>query len=268
MVLGDEFRDGNVRAAQGLRRFYQRLRRRLPSQVQRVRLRSDSAGYEHELIGQLVEDGVEFTISADMSEQLRAACGAVAPEEWEPLDEDDHAVRTWAEIAYVPDVPKDRQHQSPDRYVAYRVEKRQGELFADGSKVRYFAVVTNMDWRGDRLLRWHWEKAGTIEHVHDIMANELGSGVVPSKHFNLNAAYFRLNVLCHNLLQALKLVALGADHHHLRPKRLRFLLLSLAGRVVQHARQLTLQVSTAVAETMVLYQHARLRLSLLATATG
>lgn len=268
MVLGDEFRDGNVRAAQGLTRFYQRLRRRLPSQVQRVRLRSDSAGYEHELIGQLVEDGVEFTISADMSEQLRAVCAALPPEEWAPLDEDDHAVRTWAEIVYVPDVPKYRQHQPPDRYVAYRVERRQGELFADGSRVKYFAVVTNMNWRGDRLLHWHWEKAGTIEHVHDIMANELGSGVVPSKHFNLNAAYFRLNVLCHNLLQALKLVALGADHHHLRPKRLRFLLLSLAGRVVQHARQLTLQVSTAVAETMALYRRARQKLSLLATATG
>jgi Transposase DDE domain group 1 len=268
MVLGDEFRDGNVRAAQGLKRFYQRLRRRLPEQVQRVRLRSDSAGYEHELIGQLVEEGVEFTISADMSEQLRATCGAVPSEEWKSLDEDDHAVRTWADVVYVPDVPKYRQHQTPDRYVAYRVVKRQGELFADGSQVKYFAVVTNMDWRGDRLLRWHWEKAGTIEHVHDVLANELGAGVAPSKHFNINATYFRLNVLCHNLLQALKLVALGEDYHYMRPKRLRFLLLSLAGRIVRHARQLTPQVSTAVTETIALYHHARRRLSLLATVTG
>jgi hypothetical protein len=268
MVLGDEFRDGNVRAGQGLRRFYQRLRRRLPDQVQRVRLRSDSAGYEHELIGRLVEDCVEFTISADMSEQLRAACEAVPVENWQPLSEDDHAVRTWAEVVYVPAVPKYRQHQTPDRYVAYRVVKRQGDLFADGSRVKYFAVVTNMDWRGDRLLRWHWEKAGTIEHVHDVLANELGAGVVPSKHFNIDTAYFRLNVLCHNLLQALKLVALGEDYHQLRPKRLRFLLLSLAGRVVRHARQLTLQVSTAVTETIALYHLARRRLSLLAADTG
>jgi hypothetical protein len=268
MILGDEFRDGNVRAGQGLKRFYQRLRRRLPEQVQRVRLRSDSAGYEHELIGKLVEDGVEFTISADMTEQLRAACEAVAPADWQPLDEDSHAVRTWAEVVYVPDVPKYRQHQSPDRYVAYKVVNRQGEFFADGSLVKYFAVVTNMNWRGDRLLRWHWEKAGTIEHVHDVMANDLGAGVVPSKHFNIDAAYFRLNVLCHNLLQALKLVALDEDYHQLRPKRLRFLLLSLAGRVVSHARQLVLQVATAAAESMVLFSCARARLALLAQAYG
>jgi hypothetical protein len=268
MVIGDEFRDGNVRAAQGLKRFYQRLRRRLPEQVKRVRLRSDSAGYEHELIGQLVDDNVEFSISADMSGQLRATCEAVPPEDWKSLDEDSHVVRTWAEVVYVPDVPKYRQHQPPDRYVAYRVVKRQGELFADGSRVKYFAVVTNMDWRGDRLLHWHWEKAGTIEHAHDVLANELGAGVVPSKHFNIDTAYFRLNVLCHNLLQALKLVALGEDYHLLRPKRLRFLLLLLAGRVVGHARQMTLQVATAIGDTLALYHHARRRLSLLATATG
>lgn len=268
MVLGDEFRDGNVRAAQGLKRFYQRLRRRLPEQVQRVRLRSDSAGYEHELIGQLVEDGVEFAISADMSEQLRKTCEVIPDEEWQPLDEDTHAVRTWAEVVYVPEVPKYRYHQPPDRYVAYRVVKRQGELFADGSRVKHFAVVTNMDWRGDRLLRWHWEKAGTIEHAHDVLANELGAGVVPSKHFNIDATYFRLNVLCHNLLQALKIVALGPEYHHLRPKRLRFLLLSLAGRVVSHARQMTLQVAAAVSDTITLYHLARCRLSLLATTSG
>jgi hypothetical protein len=268
MVVGEEFRDGNVRAGQGLRRFYQRLRRRLPDQVRQVRLRSDSAGYEHELIGRLVEDGVEFTISADMSEQLRAACEAVVEEDWQPLSEDDHAVRTWAEVVYVPDVPKYRQQQPPDRYVAYRVVKRQGELFADGSRVKYFAVVTNMDWRGDRLLRWHWEKAGTIEHVHDVLANELGAGVVPSKHFHIDAAYFRLCVLCHNVLQALKLVALGWDYHQVRPKRLRFLLLSLAGRVLSHARQLTLRIATATSETLTLYHQARQRLGQLAYASG
>lgn len=268
MVLGDEFRDGNVRAAQGLKRFYQRLRRRLPEQVERVRLRSDSAGYEHELIGQLVEDGVEFTISADMTEQLRASCQAVADEEWQPLDEDRHAVRHWAEVVYVPDVPKYRQHQAPDRYLAYRVVKRQGELFADGAGVKYFAVVTNMDWRGDRLIRWHWEKAGTIEHVHDVLANELGAGVVPSKHFHIDAVYFRLNVLCHNLLQALKLVALGEDWRYLRPKRLRFLLFGLAGRVVSHARQLVLQVAAATADALALYRLARQRLGLLALDTS
>lgn len=268
MVLADEFRDGNVRAAQGLRRFYQRLRRRLPEQVERVRLRSDSAAYEHELIGQLVEDGVEFAISADMTEQLRAACQALAEEEWQPLDEDSHAQRHWAEVVYVPDVPKYRQHQTPDRYVTYRVVKRQGELFADGEQVKYFAIVTNMDWRGDRLIRWHWEKAGTIEHVHDVLSNELGAGVVPSKHFHVDAAYFRLNVLCHNLLQALKLVGLGEDWRYQRPKRLRFVLFGLAGRVVSHARQLVLQVAAATADALSLYRLARHRLGRLALNTS
>ena len=32
-----------------------------------------------------------------------------------------------------------------------------------------------------RLLEWHREKAGSIELVHDVIKNELGGGVLPSK---------------------------------------------------------------------------------------
>jgi len=31
-----------------------------------------------------------------------------------------------------------------------------------------------------QLLRWHWQKAGTIELVHDITKNELGAAVPPA----------------------------------------------------------------------------------------
>lgn len=49
-----------------------------------------------------------------------------------------------------------------------RIHKRQGELFADGSEFKYFAVVSNVwDWETKRLLKWHREKAGTLETMHD-----------------------------------------------------------------------------------------------------
>jgi hypothetical protein len=46
----------------------------------------------------------------------------------------------------------------PLRYVAIRMRKRQGELFADGSEVKHFAVVTNRwDWDAARLPHWQRE---------------------------------------------------------------------------------------------------------------
>ena len=103
------------------------------------------------------------------------------------------------------------------------------------------------DVKAPRLIEWHREKAGTIEGVHDVLKNELGAGVMPCKYFGADAAWLRLTVLTHNVLTALKRLALPAELLTARPKRLRFLILQTPGRVVQHARQLVLRLAATVA---------------------
>ena len=61
--------------------------------------------------------------------------------------------------------------------MAIRVQKRQGELFADGSEFRHFAVASNQrEWSAKKLLEWHREKAGSIEALHQVLKNELAVG--------------------------------------------------------------------------------------------
>jgi hypothetical protein len=71
----------------------------------------------------------------------------------------------------------------------------------------------------------------------------LGGGVLPSKYFGANAAWLRLAVIAHNVLQGLKRLALSAELLTARPKRLRFLLFNLPGRRVHHPRRLILRVA-------------------------
>ena len=128
--------------------------------------------------------------------------------------------------------------------MAIRIRQRQEELFADGSKVKHFAIVSNVwEWTPGRLMQWHREKAGTVEGVHDVVKNELAGGVMPSKYFGANAAWLRLVVIAHNILTALKRLALPAEWLRARPKRLRFLLFNTAGRLVQHARKVVLRLA-------------------------
>jgi hypothetical protein len=104
--------------------------------------------------------------------------------------------------------------------VAIRIRKEKGELFADGSEHKYFAVVTNVwHWEPKRLLECHREKAGTIEAIHDVLKNKLPAGVLLCGQFGANAAWLRLAVLTHNVMMALPEEYLSA-----RPKRLRFLI--------------------------------------------
>jgi hypothetical protein len=161
------------------------------------------------------------------------------------------------------DWPKQAQ---PLRYVALRIQKKQGQLFASGADTKYLAVVSNRwELTPAALLRWHWQKAGTIELVHAITKNELGAAVPPCGRFGANAAWYRLSLLTYNVLSALKSLALPPALSTARPKRLRFTLFTLAGRLVTHARQLVLRVSAA-AERLAGLLAARRRLALIAQA--
>jgi len=87
------------------------------------------------------------------------------------------------------------------------------------------------------------------------------AGVYPSAKFGANAAWFRLQVLTHNLLELLKATALDRAYRHARPKRLRFAIFTQFGRVVRHARQQFVRLVTRAVETILRPAQRRLALA-------
>lgn len=244
MIRHDEFRDGHIPAGCGNVRVLEQAVANLPPGVTRIRLRADSALYESAVLRWCEEHKVDYAISADLSDQLRAEIVRLPERAWQLEREEPDAIRARAEVPYV---PGDRDHRKARpcvrRYLALRVTKRQGHLFADGSSVHYCAVVTTRAGEGWTLLQWHREKAGTVEHTHHVLQNELAAAALPSGKFGANAAWFRLNALTYNLLLALKRLTLPGDLWTARPKRLRFLLFNTVGKVVSHARRTLLRLT-------------------------
>ena len=136
MILADEFRDGNVPAGSGNQRVVEQALAALPRGVDEIRLRADSALYEQPLLGWLEARGIGYAISADMGRELAAAIRALPERAWQPEREDTATVRHWAEVPYVPsDGVSAKGRSEPPRYLAIRIIRKQGELFADGSTV-------------------------------------------------------------------------------------------------------------------------------------
>ena len=156
-------------------------------------------------------------------------------------------IREWAEAPYVPSRKLEKKNSQPYRYIAIRLSRQQGELFGDGNSVRYLAVVSNIwDMEGQALLQWHRAKAGTIEHVHHVLKSGLGAGVYPSGKHGANAAWLRMQVITHNLLELLKRAVLPEEYATAEPKRLRFAVFTAMGQVVRHAHRVLLKIANRI----------------------
>jgi hypothetical protein len=153
----------------------------------------------------------------------------------------------------------------PLRYLVLRIRKKQGQLFAQGYDTKYLSVVTNREGEVKDLIRWHWEKAGTIEQVHDVTKNELAAATPPCGRFGANAAWYRFSMITYNVLSAMKSLVLPARLSSARPKRLRFTVFTVPARVISHAGKLVLRVGEE-AERIAGLIAARMKLALLAQA--
>jgi len=240
LVLADEFRDGNVPAKQAPLTCAKLAFSALPETVNQRYFRGDSACHEQELLDWLKHPDRErepggrigFAVSAVQSEELAAALRQVKEGDWKTFGKDDDGtLRQWAEVDFVPGQKYEHKDSQPLRHVGLRLLKPQGVLFKDGTDRHFHAVITNQKLEGGRLLDWHREKAGTIEHTHDEVKNELGGGRVPSQRFGVNSAWFKIALLTYNLISAIKGLCLEGEERKARMKRLRLLLIHVAGRM-------------------------------------
>jgi hypothetical protein len=252
LVVTDEFRDGNVPAHSELLPVAQRAFQALPETVGEYLFRGDSACWDRSLVNWLRDENrangphgpITFGISVRMSNTLKQHILRLPDHFWKPYRSDSETESECADLLnYWPEEEQRPEGVGPLRYVAIRIRKRQGELFADGSEAKYFVVASNQwSWPAKKLLEWQREKAGTIEAAHDVLKNELAAGVMPSGRFGANAAWLRMAVLSYNVLTALKRIGLPEPWLRARPKRLRFRIFCSPGKLVRHARQILLRV--------------------------
>jgi len=268
LVLHTEFRDGNVPAGYEQLRVFQESLALLPESVEKVRLRSDTAGYEHELLrycakGESKRFGwIEFAIGCDVTPEFKKTVMEVADSDWQSIyrEFDGRRIKTnqeWAEVCFIPNAIGHSKSAPIYRYLAIREVMGSADLPGmalsqqsfpfptlqmSSQQYKVFGLVTNMDWAGEALIHWQRERCGKSEEAHSVMKEDFAGGKLPSDDFGENAAWWSIMILAMNLNSIMKQVALEKSWIPRRMKAIRFSLINIPGRIVERSRELIIRL--------------------------
>ena len=268
VIVHTEFRDGNVPAGFEQLRVFGEALEILPEGVEQVRLRSDTAGYQHDLL-KYCDMGenerfrkIEFAVGCDVTPEFKKAVSGVPDCDWSPLTrtvdgEEKETGREWAEVCFVPNAIGHSKNGPEYRYLATReimheqlnlpgIEEKEypfPTLTTDTKKYKIFGIVSNMDWDGQALIPWLYKRCGKSEEAHSVMKDDLAGGKLPSDDFGVNAAWWWIMILSLNLNATMKRLVLGKAWEPKRMKAIRFSLIHLPARVLERSRGLIVRVS-------------------------
>jgi len=127
----------------------------------------------------------------------------------------------------------------------------------DSVKYKVTGVVTNREIAGDELIWWYRKRCGKSEEAHSVMKEDLAGGKLPSGLFGANAAWWHVMILALNLNSAMKRLVLGKSWVSKRLKAIRFSLINLPGRVLDHARSLIVRLTGGHPSNGILFEMRR-----------
>ncbi|NCP76476.1 IS1380 family transposase [Shewanella vesiculosa] len=291
LVLHTEFRDGNVPAGYEQLRVFKEALAMLPEGVEKVCLRSDTAGYQHDLL-RYCEKGenerfgrIEFAIGCDVTLEFKKAALETGDKDWQSIYKEfnGHRMKTnqeWAEVCFIPAAIGYSKSSPVYRYLAIREVIGSMELpgmempqqsfpfptmQVSSQRYKLFGLVTNMDWAGEKLIHWHRERCGKSEEAHSVMKEDLAGGKLPSDDFGENAAWWWIMILAMNLNSSMKRLALGESWIPRRMKAIRFSFINIPGRIIERSRELIIRLVKGNSAINLLLE-ARIRIMALAGA--
>jgi hypothetical protein len=295
LLVYSEFRDGNVPAGYENLRVLQEALTFLPNGVEQVYVRSDTAGYQREILqycagGEDQRFGrIAFAIGTDVTKAFKEAAAEVEETDWRPLLKEIHGQmvdtgQEWAEVCYVPNWTVQKNTSPEYRFLAIREPFRDQLTLTDlgaaqpslpfptmdfnQKRYKVFGLVTNRDLPGDEIIWWHRARCGKSEEAHGVMKGDWVGGQLPSGSFGENAAWWAIMILAFNLNSLMKGLVLQGDWISKRLKAIRFSLINLPGRIIKRAGALIIRLTAAHSSDAILLAARRRIMSLAQAPSG
>ncbi len=265
MILFSEFRDGNVPPSYKITEFVKESFSYLPKGINKLFLRSDSAGYNHELMNYCENKGIKFSISSKISKIMKEEVKVLGDNHWSKIKitreqmyrskfSNEEFGWEWTELEHISEHPQAGNYRyiairskiPEERYLFEEVvpvsvgesgdDKTKKQYRKNGTRYNLRVIVTNRyDIDGEGLFHWHNKRCGYSEQVHDVMKNEFGGGQLPSDKFGANAFWWLMMIYSLNIIQLYKTLMLDNCWRSRRMKAFRLHFIYLSGRIIERS---------------------------------
>jgi Transposase DDE domain group 1 len=220
----------------------------LPKRIaarEQILVRADSAGATHALLAFCRDANLRFSVGFDLTEPVRAAILALDQDAWvaaltqdgEPRDDDG------AQVAEITDGLDLTGWPAASRVIVRREHPHPGAqmTFTDHDGRRFQATLTDQpDTDIAYLEARHRGHARVEDRIR--AAKDCGMEKLPFRDYAINAVWLELVLIAQDLIAWTKTLCLDDELAACEPKRLRYRLLHVAGRLAFHARQAILHL--------------------------
>jgi hypothetical protein len=234
-----------------------------------ILVRADSAGATHGLVDYCREGNMRFSIGYELTEPVRAAILQIPDDDaWVVALGQDGGERENGEVAEITDSVDLSSWPERSRLIVRRERPHPGAQlsFTDHDGYRFQAILTDQDDQDIAVLECRHRQHA---HVEDRIRDDKDTGLqkFPFKEFALNEVWLQIVMLAHDLIVWTQALVLDGELAKAEPKRLRYRLLHVAGRLAFSGRRAKLHLQNTwpwVTELVAAFE----RLKALPAATG
>ena len=232
LVLGDEFREGNVPPAARNLDFIKYCERQVPKSKRVKAFRSDSAAYQAEIINHCEGNDMEFAIGADLDEAVLGTIKAIPKRDWK-LYKNGYIAET---------VHSMNKTKKSFRLIVIR-RPYQGNMFSEEDvSFKYTVIATNRVESVEWVVGWYNQRGECSENRIKELKIGFGMERMPCGQLEANAVFFRIGVLAYNIYRLFILKTLNKSWHRHQVQTVRWRLYQIAGKIVFHGGQVFLKV--------------------------
>jgi hypothetical protein len=238
LVIGDEFREGNVSPGARNLEFIQYCCDQMPKGKKISFLRADSATYQADVFNFCEQKHIKFAIGGRLDSATMSAIDKMDDDQW----------KSYGDKKVAETVHSMEKTKKAFRLIIIKRPVQQTVFFDDNEpeRIRYTVIATNKTESMMEVIKWYNKRGDTSENRIKDLKIGFGMERMPCGSFAANSMFFRIGVLAYNLFVLFKLLALPSSMKKHQVQTIRWRLYQTAGKIVKHAGALYLKVSRLV----------------------